>query len=283
MFRGVLRSPRNFRSQVWSGNYISVAFQSQITAKAVTGRGRRKSIDTPHPLSKDIQESPNDFCAVHTQYGWYTLPLQYYGNEWTVSHITDLIREKFPDIDKSPKDKNEVQKAVDEWLHSVDISAIPKAHKKTKREEESIKKDELYRKQLKVEVDGRTVKALKDKGTKDRKKKSEKDDSLAHTVTYTQTWNYYFSLKYANSDEPYLIARKKIAQTWGALSPATKEKYRLEYAQLLSEGKDIYKGKIISIEEKQKKNSSFAKYKKTLKTKEQERKQKLLELAELED
>ncbi|ABN66380.1 predicted protein [Scheffersomyces stipitis CBS 6054] len=268
-----------------SGTLTSLRLYSSASTPT-RGRGK-KGLSEPFE-ERNIEEYPNEFCAVHTNYGWFTVPLHYYGYDWTSNHINKLVEDSFPDIAENPRDKFVIQQKVDEWIPSVDTSIIPKSHKLTKREGQKIKKEELYRKQLKVEIEPKASKDSKSASANEKKtiasmpEESSKEvkEDIAGIVSYTQTWNYYFSLKYAKSEEPYLIARKNISQSWASLSPATKEKYRLEYAQLLLSGRDIYKGKIITIEEKEKKNQSFAKYKKTLKEKEMKRKQELIDLAE---
>lgn len=195
-------------------------------------------------------EKPSDFHAINTAYGWFIIPKAFYAYRWTTLNINKAIEEKFPDIKEVPRSYDVLQKVVDEWGQNVDLSTKPAMAKTTRADIKKQKDDALYRTQLKEDVPALAP------TTTSKQVAAPKKRARLGTVTFIHAWNYYFSIthpKYSHLDKKE--SRREIANEWNAMTTEEKDEYREAYANLLSEGKDIHKGKIVSREEKLKKQT----------------------------
>ena len=256
------------------------------------------------PTSEELEKNPNQFVAIYTKYGWFAILPSVFSYKWTKEKIVEEIEARFPGINESidqniPDKKHskhiegefpdpadsfpdiksrkpsilELQKVVDEWTKSVVLKEVPKTKKTTKAELEKAKDDVLYRLQLRAD----TSSPRKPKGTVRKKTISEGG------LNYTHAWNYFYSTTYPQFSKtmPWKEAVGKVKEMWQELRIEEKEEYREKYAQLLREGKDIFRGKVVTIEEKEKINSVVAKYKERYRQKEKDRQDKIEGLAEL--
>ena len=193
-----------------------------------------------------VVQKPYDFHAIHTNYGWFIIPKSYYAYRWTTLNIHKAIEDRFPDIKDVPQSHEMLQKVVDDWAQKADLSTKPIMTKTTRADIKKQKEDALYRTQLKEDIPS-LVAPLKQTAV-------PKKRSKLGTVTFIHAWNYYFSIthpKYSHLDKKE--SRREIANEWNAMTTEEKDDYREAYANLLNEGKDIHKGKIVSREEKLKK------------------------------
>ncbi|CUM50932.1 uncharacterized protein AC631_01328 [Debaryomyces fabryi] len=198
--------------------------------------------------SRLVVEKPYNFHAIHTNYGWFIIPKPYYAYRWTTLNIHKAIEDRYPDIKEVPRSHEVLQEVVDDWGRTVDISTKPIMTKTTRADIKKQKDEALYRTQLKEDIPSLSISS---KQTAVPKKRSR-----LGTVTFIHAWNYYFSIthpKYSHLDKKE--SRREIANEWNALTTEEKDDYREAYANLLNDGKDIHKGKIVSREEKLKKQS----------------------------
>lgn len=203
---------------------------------------------TPRPLeflpSQLLVIKPSDFNAVHTNYGWFIIPKHYYAYRWTIHSINKAIENVYPDILTNLRPHELLQEVVDEWGRTVDITNKPMMSKITRADVKKQKDEALYRNQLKEESQSTNSPTNKQSATPKKRAK-------LGTITFIHAWNYYFSIthpKYSHLDKKE--SRREIANEWNALTTDDKEEYREAYAKLLSEGKDIHRGKIVTREEK---------------------------------
>lgn len=181
------------------------------------------------------------------------VPKTHFSPDWTEEKVTEAVESAFPNIKTSPSPLLKVQKVVDQWAATVDLSGKPIVVKNTNKEKARKKDDILYRSQLR----GLTRAATK------------KDAQPADRVTFTHAWNYYLSINMLKHGEGGRRAAKaKIAEMWNVLPVEEKEECRKAYAALLEEGKDIYRGRIVTIEEKRRKSPKKKTSKKKLDKKE---------------
>lgn len=193
----------------------------------------QKSLTCGEPLLQ-----PQNYFGLYTRYGWYTVPKTHYAPVWTEKNVTKAVESAFSDIQKNPRPILEVQKVVDQWSDSVDISQKPAVVKNTLKEKARKKEDTLYKSQL--------------RGL--NRASSKQTTSAADRITFTHAWNYYLSvnmLKYEGGLRR--AAKAEIASQWNVLPAEEKEECRKAYAELLEDGKDIFRGKIVTIEEKKQK------------------------------
>ncbi|ODV81961.1 uncharacterized protein CANTADRAFT_31337, partial [Suhomyces tanzawaensis NRRL Y-17324] len=208
----------------------------------------------PHefPTPHNVQHDPSLFTTIHTPYGWVPVPKKCYSFKWTKDQLDLRIQAQYG---TSSPSLSELQQLVCDWASTVDTSVIPKTEKPTARELAQVKEDALYRSQLKFEIyDGEGNK----NGTVNKRpflQKTTQGDKtvLRGTVNFTHAWNYFYLITYPQYSElPQGQGTKKVLALWNEMKMDEKEVYRQKYADLLKEGNDIYKGKIVTIEEKMK-------------------------------
>lgn len=200
-----------------------------------------------------VKVKPNNFNAIATNYGWFVVPKTHYGFRWTIPRIHSAIQEKYKDPASVPKDIATLQAVVDEWVEKVDLSQKPEALKMNRKEIRRLKDEAIYRSQLKDnDVTTEPQDRLQDPiSVKKTRRKSNMD-----RVTFIHAWNYFFSLQHNRySHLPTKESRKEISNEWNSLSVEEKEAYRESYSDLLKEGKDVYRGKIVTREEKLKRST----------------------------
>ncbi|KAK6466038.1 hypothetical protein DFJ63DRAFT_333419 [Scheffersomyces coipomensis] len=222
---------------------------------------------------KSLDEFTNDFTSVYTKYGWFAVPIKLYGYGWTVPKIEEVIESTFNQPES--KDIAELTGVVNEWLYSLRGRDVPKIKKLTKRELLEIKENETYRRQLSGDIDVEIEEDVETPEEIPESSSSAESSTESSTPTptpkkkvkkminFTHAWNYFFSLKYAESEMDYKLAKKEIAILWKSFNLDEKNKYRQEYADLLKSGKDVYKGQIIDLAEKQIVNKTLSTYKRT--------------------
>ncbi|RLV83148.1 hypothetical protein JA9_003054 [Meyerozyma sp. JA9] len=194
---------------------------------------------------RSIWRTPQDNYAINSKYGWFLVPKTHYAPRWTANAINQVIEENISEDSEKAGDLESLQKLVDEWAETVNIEEKPKVEKKTRADAKRQKDQALYRSQIREDVVRQADPTVKSKPTPRVK------ISSAGAVSFTHAWNYYL----ATHHKQYMQlgtkeARKIVASNWNLLSVDDKEHYRQEYADLLKQGKDIYKGEIVSKEEK---------------------------------
>lgn len=206
---------------------------------------RVASKDTKYLPSSLLKKRPQAFYGIHTQYGWFLIPKEYYAYRWTAQNIHKSIESRYPDIAKKPQSHEALQRIVDQWGAETDLTQKPAVRKLTRADIEKQQREALYRSQLREEP--------KDSSTN---KNQSRERSIVRkrnpgTITFTHAWNYFFSVtnpKYKHLGRKE--ARKEVAQEWNAMTTDEKEEYRGAYAELLAEGKDVYRGRIVPKDEK---------------------------------
>lgn len=194
---------------------------------------------------RSIWRKPHDHYAINCKYGWFLIPKTHFAPRWTAKAINKVIEDNIVEDSKEAKDLESLQKLVDEWAETVDLKEKPKVEKKTRADVKRQKDQALYRSQIREDIVKQADPSVKSKPTPRLKLLT------ANAVSFTHAWNYYL----ATHHKLYLHlgtkeARKQVAHDWNLLSVDDKEHYRQEYAALLEQGKDIYKGEIVSKEEK---------------------------------
>lgn len=211
-------------------------------------RYRVSSKDSKYLLSSLLKERPQAFYSIHTQYGWFIIPKEYYAYRWTAQNIQQSIENRYPDIVEKPRSHEALQEVVDQWGRETDLTQKPAVRKTTKADIEKHHLEALYRSQLREESREDTSSK---KSTRERTVVRKRNPG---TITFTHAWNYFFSV--SNPKYKHLgrkEARKEVAQEWNNMTTDEKEEYRGAYAELLAEGKDVYRGNIVPKEEKLKK------------------------------
>lgn len=205
--------------------------------------------------SELLRVKPVDFNALHTNYGWVLIPKTHFAYRWTKQHIHKEIEEKYPDIGKNTYTNAEIQEVVDKWIKTVDIDEKPSSTKLKKADIRKQKEESMYRAQLREEFyEDEMEKTTGSPKAKDATIKKTKKRTKNEAITFIHAWNYFFSVKHPNySHLGKVNARKEISQEWNMMTVEEKEVYREEYSKLLAKGMDIYKGKIVTREEKLKK------------------------------
>lgn len=199
---------------------------------------RHRVFDPEIPFPRLSLESPNDFRAVHTKFGWFLVPKKYTTQRWTREEVEKYIQEHAKDTSACVA---ELQPLVEQWVKSADLSTKPKSKRMTADEIEQYHNDMLYRSHIRDDP----------KLAANEPKKRVK--AKTNGVTFIHAWNYYLSLtlpKYT-PELGYKSARALASQQWRDMSTIEKEKHRAEYEQLLSEGKDIYHGLVVGEDEKE--------------------------------
>lgn len=203
---------------------------------------------------RSIWRKPQDHYAINCKYGWFFIPKTHFAPRWTVKAINQVIEDNIVEDPKMAEDLESLQKLVDVWAKTVDIKEKPNVEKKTRADVKRQKEQALYRTQLREDIVKQADPSVKSKPTPRVKLLA------ANTVSFTHAWNYYF----ATHHKVYLHlgskeARKAVASDWNLLSVDDKEHYRQEYAALLEQGKDVYKGEIVTKEEKLKRTGKRTK------------------------
>lgn len=266
----MLRLIRHYRTK---GSLNKRTIETLNSGETKVRRLRTKNAELPNSLD----DNPNLYVTIFTKYGWFAILPSVFSYKWTKEQIVEQLEARYPQIKedntKSKPSITELQLVVDEWSMTVDLKGVPKTKKATKAELEQARDDVLYRLQLRAD----TSRPRKPKGTV--RKKTVSDGSL----NYTHAWNYFYSTTYPqfSGTMPWKEAVGKVKEMWQDLRIEEKEEYREKYAQLLREGKDIFRGKVVTIEEKEKINSVVAKYKERYRQKEKDRQDKIQELGTL--
>lgn len=199
--------------------------------------------------SEFVKEKPGLFLGVHTPYGWFVVPKEFWAPRWTSLQIIKALESLFPNIKTEKPSHLQMQHAIDDWGQSVDINSKPEMNKPTRAELKQQRERALYRQQLRDDLDG--VAETTDKP----EAKSSRQGMKLEGVTFIHAWNYFFSLMHPKYRHlPVKESRKEISNIWNSLTGEQKEDYREEYANLLSEGKDVYRGQIVTREEKLKRS-----------------------------
>lgn len=201
-----------------------------------------------------VKTRPNDFYGLVTNFGWFVVPKPYYAYRWTTRLLDQEIKKAYPDIQKNPRSRDEVQSVIDKWVESVKPHDVPAVSKPTKADLERQKNEDLYRQQLKEDevVDGPVL---------EKKRKVRYKRTSRGSVTFIHAWNYFYSVthpRYAHLGKAE--ARKEVTGIWNSMTTDEKETYRESYAKLLEEGKDVFRGKIVLKEEKIKRLPKARKY-----------------------
>lgn len=214
----------------------------------------------------NLIDNPMAYKPIHTSYGWFIVPKQYIAINWTKPELESFFAEKFPEV--NPEEDQipipTLQKSVEEWCSKVSLKSKPKKHIISKSELENYQNEALYRQQLRdfddeandLDLESETCDKIDDTGAQTKTKskttrKPREPRARNDQLTFTHAWNYFYGTTNAKySHLPAKERRPKVLSEWQSMSVSDKEAIRLEYQDLINSGKDIYKGKVISREEK---------------------------------
>ncbi|KAI5967514.1 hypothetical protein KGF57_000354 [Candida theae] len=219
----------------------------------------------PYDFTKfDPQTNPNEASAVFTSLGWYFIPLKYNTHKQPRLQLEEeFVRNHFTNT----TNREEVQEFIYDWCRGH----IPTVHKKKmsfKSELEQKKLDLLFRQQMRDGVTNETVdkefrdaQRLKNKANAPNEKlrfridPTTKKVEIRGALKMTSVFSYYVSTRGRQPDsesEKTPLTSRQLRQNatkqWSKLSPMEKKAIKQEYLQLLSNGKDLYYGKEVSLE-----------------------------------
>ncbi|CAK7902972.1 hypothetical protein CAAN1_16S01750 [[Candida] anglica] len=238
--------------------------RSMSTMTRTVGARNRKIPVKTDDETKLPHTHPNDFLGIHTSYGWYFIPKEFYAFDWTIPMLEQRLKEACKDIDSTKltaSDRSRLQEeVVDVWSKTADLNDKPIHTKKSKKDIEQQRKDREYRAQLKenpksfsegiMDEDGHPLTSSNSMATKEKS---------TNSLNFTDAWNYFYAIKSNEADdlENKKVLQKRLALEWNSKSLAEKQKYREAYASLISEGKDIHRGEIVSVNAKKKAKRSL--------------------------
>lgn len=199
--------------------------------------------------SATIWRKPRDNYAISSKYGWFLIPKTHFAPRWTTKAVNEAIEKKIKAGLVEEGNFEGLQDVVDAWAETTDLDNKPAVQKRTRADLQRLRDQALYRSQIKENVDKTLpIKATAKLGPRTRA-------PTTRAVSFIHAWNYYLALHH--KEHVHLgskEARKQVAHQWNLLSDEEKESYREAYAELLEQGKDFYKGEIVSREEKLKRS-----------------------------
>lgn len=190
---------------------------------------------------------PDLYNGILTKYGWLVVPSTHVVRGWTQPLLNKLLDERFEA--GAQVQPLQIQAVADHWIETVDLKTKPKVRKVTladKMREDDLK---LYLQQLKEEPGPKS----KIKRLSPPRSLQKRAAATGGEVSFTNAWNYYMAVKYRDYDSSVLLLadiRKELGTSWRLMTTYEKDAFREEYAALLQLGKDIYRGKIVDREVK---------------------------------
>lgn len=190
--------------------------------------------------------SPRDFSCVATKFGWFLVPKKVHVPRWTSVEVEKTIQDKCSDWTDDDRSVARMQQVVDEWSAGLKPLAIPKPDRVSPSQIRQLEEEALYKLQLREDVlDAAPVAPVARK----RKHVSKRGS----TINYRHAWNYFFSISFSKLKKEGSTKKELtelVRNAWNELSADEKEKYRKEYENLIASGYDVYRSKIVTIEEK---------------------------------
>lgn len=196
-----------------------------------------------------VSRNPREVGCVPTKYGWFIVPKKAHIPRWTSSQLEKTIDEQCADWDDLSVDK--LQLVVDVWSLQLLPKDIPKLERVTGSQRRQQEADALYKLQLREDMYEATTTATDTADVPSKTKSVAKKKST--TVNYRHAWNYFFSLmfhKYKKEGTTKKELTDTVKNAWNELNAEDKERYRKDYENLIASGHDIYRSKIVTIEEK---------------------------------
>lgn len=197
--------------------------------------------------SSSLNRNPREIGCVPTKYGWFIVPKKAHIPRWTSSQLEKTIDEKCADWDDLSIDK--LQLVVDMWSLQLQTKDIPKPERVTGSQRRQIEADALYQLQLREDMYEATTASTTEVPSKTKSVARKKST----TINYRHAWNYFFSLmfhKYKKEGATKKELTDTVKNAWNELNAEDKERYRKDYENLIASGHDIYRSKIVTIEEK---------------------------------
>lgn len=223
---------------------ILPVFKRLFTTSSMLLVGRPRSWDPPLmvtwirlrkrfklPSAENIEQFPDDFYTVHTDYGWAAVPQALYAPIWTKTQLKQVL----DNLREPPLTVDARQKAICEWAGLIDLSMPPQVDVTDTIKQETAD-EKLYHQQ--VDFAGQL-------------RAPDVDDGVAKPkrIMGTHAWNFYNSLRFKElkGTQPTKEIRQMIKLEWKSFDRAQKKVYLQQYSDLLDSGYILRKGEIVPI------------------------------------
>lgn len=219
-----------------------------------------------------LRVDPSNTYGIHTKYGWFAIPSNYYAADWTLPQIYQELREKYPNLDETIPRLEEIQKVIDDWVTKTPSKLRPKNTKLSKKDIQIERDLQLFRFQLRdIEISSYSkkhankdaknqvspIEAVKRKRQPTNKKQLYEyigthgkvpDDFNFNTINMLNTWNHFFAKTYFVDDPAN--TKSRAGKIWESMSRKEKELVKEEYILLMKQGKCYEKGKLVDLKTK---------------------------------
>lgn len=247
-----------------------ISFYKNYSFTPETTLNRRGDIETPNPRLKildnfDPENKPNETSAVYTRFGWFYIPTEFYLDGKIGVEIQNSLDDNGV---TSQTPKSEIQRLILEWCRDQPYETKKKYTRKraSKKEAPEVILDRLFNdakngsvgehkheptveglpyeiEKAMLKVTSRSVFAKFDESTGKYEIKGAITQGAAYQYYLSKEWNHFRDL--------YITIKKTreaLGKAWKNKTPEEREAMRLEFLEMLKNGKDLVAGKIVPLE-----------------------------------